>query len=98
MADDVRDDNFDVSDLLPQYFGLCRRDLEDLRIACHGGDFVRARRLGHNLKGSGGAYGFPEITQIGADIETAAKANDPTGIREGTEKLSTFLETHASDV
>jgi HPt (histidine-containing phosphotransfer) domain-containing protein len=31
-----------------------------------------ANRLGHQLKGSGRSYGFPEVSEIGARIEEAA--------------------------
>ena len=38
-----------------------------------GGNLDEIRKLGHNMKGSGTAYGFSEITRLGAAIETAAK-------------------------
>lgn len=42
------------------------------------GDAVRARnfrniaRLGHQLKGSGKSYGFSQVSELGARMETAA--------------------------
>jgi len=37
-----------------------------------GGDYELARRLGHQMKGTGDPYGFPELTQIGISIERTA--------------------------
>ncbi|HET9985855.1 MAG TPA: response regulator [Longimicrobiales bacterium] len=32
---------------------------------------ARVRRLAHQLKGSGGSYGFPEVTRLAAEVEVA---------------------------
>jgi hypothetical protein len=34
------------------------------------------QRVGHNLKGTGSGYGFPEVTNIGRRREAAAKAGN----------------------
>ena len=39
-------------------------------------DTPRIAALGHMLKGNGASYGFDEITLIGAEIETLAKADN----------------------
>ena len=50
------------------------------------------RRLGHQFKGSGEGYGFPEITRAGAAVELAAKAADQDEIRSQILALSTYLD------
>jgi hypothetical protein len=47
--------------------------------------------LGHNLKGTGAAYGFAEITEIGAAIEAAAKQADRDVIAERAAALARYL-------
>jgi hypothetical protein len=37
-----------------------------------GSDFQAVKTLGHGMKGAGGSYGFPAITDIGAALEDAA--------------------------
>jgi HPt (histidine-containing phosphotransfer) domain-containing protein len=91
-AEDAED--FPLNDLLPQYFALCRRDLERLRAASESRQFGEIRVLGHNLKGSGGAYGFPELSRIGANIELAAKSGDDSTVRVGIDQLAAFLSAH----
>jgi|GEM_PF-2895482 len=38
-------------------------------------DFERLLVLGHSLKGSGGSFGFPELTRFGAALERSAQAS-----------------------
>ena len=51
------------------------------------------RTFGHNIKGSGGMYGFDEVTRLGAEIEASAKANDREKIKFLLTELSNFLKT-----
>src|SRR6185312_3120723 len=93
--DDLSDeDEFAFADLLPQYFALCRRDLEHIRKALKDENLNDIRLIGHNLKGSGGAYGFPELTGIGLAIETAAKTGDRETLERQIEEFANFLRVH----
>ena len=87
------DDDFGLQDLVPQYLALCRRDLLAMQSALERLDFDRVRVLGHNLKGSGSAYGFPRLTDLGASVEQAAKSNDNDTIRVGITELEAFLDS-----
>ena len=51
------------------------------------------RTFGHNIKGSGGMYGFNEITNFGLLIETAAKAGDLESIKSNLGELGIFLKS-----
>jgi HPt (histidine-containing phosphotransfer) domain-containing protein len=88
------DEDFGLAELIPQYLALCRRDLLNLGVALDNKQFEDVRVLGHNLKGSGGAYGFPELSEIGSRIETAAKEKDEAVARQGIEQLEVFLRSH----
>jgi HPt (histidine-containing phosphotransfer) domain-containing protein len=87
------DEDIGLAELLPQYFALCRDDLESLRACLEAGQFDKIRVLGHNLKGSGGAYGFPELSQLGGHLESAGKTHDGPAARESIEQLSEFLNS-----
>jgi len=50
------------------------------------------RRIGHNRKGTGAGYGFPRLTEIGAELEAAALRLDTSAIREQLEHLPVYLE------
>jgi HPt (histidine-containing phosphotransfer) domain-containing protein len=72
---------------------LCRRDLLAMQSALEELNFDRLRILSHNLKGSGGAYGFPRLTELGARMEQAAKAADDATVRTGIADFKSFLDS-----
>jgi hypothetical protein len=49
-------------------------DLAKMRDALASSDFATVQTIGHNCKGTGTGYGFPDISSVGSAIETAAKA------------------------
>jgi HPt (histidine-containing phosphotransfer) domain-containing protein len=55
-------------------------------------DFDAAIILGHNMRGSGAAYGFQTITDIGAALEQAAEATDNDATRKWVGELSSYLD------
>ncbi len=83
--------SIDLEDLVPEFLENRQQDVISLKEMAQGGDFDTIKRIGHNLKGSGGGYGFDEITEIGARIEEAAKENDEKVIIRETESLSDYL-------
>jgi hypothetical protein len=51
-----------------------------------------ARRFGHQFKGSGEGYGFPEIARTGAALEAAAIGADEVEIRSQLLALTRYLD------
>jgi CheY-like chemotaxis protein len=62
-----------------------------LREAVSKSDFRQIHIIGHNLKGSGAAYEFPQITEYGRDLEGKADACDSEGLRATVGNLSAYL-------
>lgn len=99
MTDSCRDDegsipirvDAEIAPLIPGFLANRHKDVVSLLDAVDHGDFEAARILGHSMKGSGGGYGFDGITDIGAEIETAAKRNDSEAIRSQVKALSRYL-------
>ena len=84
-------DDEDVWEMVPTFLGNRERDVAALRTALEAGDSSTIQRLGHNMKGAGAAYGFPEITNLGAALETAARTADDATARSLTEQLADYL-------
>jgi HPt (histidine-containing phosphotransfer) domain-containing protein len=82
----------DLENLIPEFFATRRADVESIQGALLSGDFETVRILGHSMKGSGGGYGFDDISVIGAVLEQAAKQQDETAIRSGVGKLVFYLD------
>ena len=49
--------------------------------------------LGHNLRGSGGGFGFQAITDLGAGLEQASEDTDVDGARKLLSELSSYLDS-----
>ena len=81
----------DIWDMLPGFLSNRHRDVEALTSALATASFPTIQRLGHNMKGAGAAYGFPEITTIGAALETAARSSDAPTARALTARLADYL-------
>ncbi len=83
--------DIDLEDLIPGFLANRQKDLLKLEAAIQERDFETLKSIGHNLKGVGGGYGFPDITTAGAEIEESSKVNDLDKARENIEKLSHYL-------
>ncbi len=77
--------------LLPRYLEHRARDVAALRRALDVEDFPSIDRIGHNLRGNGRSYGFPELAAIGEVLEAAARAKNAASIREQLGSLEAWL-------
>jgi HPt (histidine-containing phosphotransfer) domain-containing protein len=55
-------------------------------------DFETVKFLGHQMRGSGGAFGFQAITDIGAELQQAAESADTDASRKWVGELSNYLD------
>ncbi len=55
-------------------------------------DFETVTILGHNMSGSGGMFGFQEITDIGTALQLAAESSDNDASRKWVGELSSYLD------
>jgi HPt (histidine-containing phosphotransfer) domain-containing protein len=82
-----------LEDIVPGYLDNRRKDVGALRQSLERGDFAAIRVLGHNMKGSGGGYGFAALTELGAALEKAALAGDAETVRRRIAELSAYLDS-----
>jgi HPt (histidine-containing phosphotransfer) domain-containing protein len=66
----------DLEEVVRRFLQRKEAELDRLRTALSHSDFETIRRLGHDLKGAGEGFGFPELSILGAKFELAAKAGD----------------------
>ena len=71
-----------VAELVPGYLAAQTRRIDDATHQLAARDFASIQRFGHNLKGTGSGYGFPEIEKLGSAIETAAAKADEQSVAE----------------
>ena len=66
-------------------------DIGKLRDALDGKAFDAIRVTGHNLYGSGSAYGLDEISRLGESIEKAAEKQDADVLANLISDLEAYL-------
>ena len=79
--------------VVSQYLQRCRHDLAQLKAALAAGEYETARRLGHQMKGTGKPYGFPGLTQIGRTIEWAASKRAALELDSRIQRLEVCLNS-----
>ncbi len=81
----------DLADLIPAYIAARRRDLEILRDHLDQADFETIAALGHQIRGSGGTYGFGKLSLLGKALEIAGQDNDTAATTVAIERLTRWL-------
>ncbi|MDX8409557.1 MAG: PAS domain S-box protein, partial [Mariprofundales bacterium] len=80
-----------VLELLPGYLSNQRQRLNEMEQALAAGDFNTIRIAGHSIKGTGSSYGLPQISALGAAIETAASAKEANQLPTLLQKIDHIL-------
>jgi signal transduction histidine kinase len=81
----------EIADLIPKFLDNRQKDINLIEAALEKNDFDAIRMLGHSMKGAGGGYGFDGVTEIGRNLEEAAKVADSNKIRDGVHELAEYL-------
>ena len=81
----------DLEELIPGFLENRAKDVVRLREALGRNDLPAIQSIGHSLKGVGGGYGFLRLSEIGAEMERAAKANNPAPLADLINALSEYL-------
>jgi HPt (histidine-containing phosphotransfer) domain-containing protein len=77
--------------MVVEYVQRCNIALPAAEAALANLDHNYLRIFGHGLKGSGGGYGIPGLTQAGSLIEEAAKSGDTAELQEQLAHLAVYL-------
>ena len=83
----------ELSPIVPNFMNNVRRNPAAISAALAGGDFAAICSLGHNMKGTGGSFGLPQISEIGSKLEQAAKEQDTDSVRTVNAELVRFLDS-----
>lgn len=82
----------DLEDIVPMFLDSIAENITELNAAISENNFEFITRIGHNMKGSGGGYGFDKISMIGSLIEQAGKNKDKEPIPGFLSELSDYLK------
>ncbi|MBW7859066.1 MAG: Hpt domain-containing protein [Leptonema sp. (in: Bacteria)] len=82
----------EIEDIMPIFINSIKKNVNSVKEALKLADFETIRKLGHQMKGAGGGYGFDRITELGRDLEMAAKASNQEECGRLNELIHTTIE------
>jgi two-component system sensor histidine kinase/response regulator len=80
-----------LEDIVPRYLASRRKEVPEMVALLATLDFASLATRGHDLKGTGGGYGFPELTRLGAALERFAKQKDCGALGTQITELGNYL-------
>lgn len=81
--------------LIESYLGRRGKEIEELRLYIENDEFDAIRRKGHNLYGSGSAYGLDWISAIGKSIVNAADHGDKSAVVASINALESYIDARS---
>lgn len=84
--------DIDLEDLVPEFIENRYDDIKEIHNLLNTEEYEKIQFIAHTMKGSGGGYGFDEITNIGMRLENAAKQRNREIILEQLRILSQYLD------
>lgn len=82
----------EIADLIPRFLENRQKDIVLIMEALQKKDYEAIKIMGHSMKGAGGGYGFPGVTDIGRSIEDAAREQNLEQVLMAVDKLTTYLD------
>ena len=84
-------------DLTREYLNARIGKARQLRKLVETKGFEEIATIGHQMAGSGGTYGFPELSELGRTLERAGNDGDMETVGTTVMQIETVLEKLASD-
>ena len=81
----------ELEELIPSYLQNLQENSASIKAGAREKDMELCRSLGHNMKGSGGSYGFDFISGIGKRIEDAARSQEIKKIEGSLMELEDYI-------
>ena len=81
----------DLAALASGYLAARAQELAELKTHLTQRHFDAIRRWAHRIKGTGGSYGFGELTELAGQLESAAHAADQTRVRTLLDAIDTTV-------
>ena len=83
----------ELQKLVPGFIEGWKAQIQKIRTALEKSDFESIRTSGHDMKGIGKTCGFDFITQLGQELETAARDMCREKVKESLGQLTTYLQS-----
>ncbi|MEZ0391990.1 MAG: Hpt domain-containing protein [Pseudobdellovibrionaceae bacterium] len=77
-----------------RYTSRRQMDLLRCRECMKRNDLSEIETIGHNLKGNGISFGFPELSRLGEEMENSAKNSDHSQVQKLIDRFEEWLSEH----
>lgn len=84
-------------ELAQRYLERRKLDLENCVDNFYDENFKDLEKIGHQLKGNGETFGFPEISSIGSRLEIAAQSKDKKTVEQLVKEFAAWSEKISSN-
>jgi PAS domain S-box-containing protein len=74
-------------ELMQEFINRLVTDMEELKTAVDEKRWDVVRRISHNIKGGGGGFGFPMLTDIAGEIQSHVMSGDYEAVQELVEEM-----------
>jgi CheY-like chemotaxis protein len=82
----------DVAGILDPFVARLDPQARAMHGALAQGRYADLQRAAHQMKGAGGSYGYPALTEAAKALEEAAKNEDPAGAASALERLAALCQ------
>ena len=88
----IYEDDPDMMEIVREFVAELPDRIADLQGGIEAADWPKLQTLAHQLKGAGGGYGFPQITEVAASFEQSLKeGSDESLTKDRCEQLCNTL-------
>lgn len=87
-----------TDEALKKYVERRRKDLVQCHESLATSDFPVLENVGHKMKGNGITFGFPELSDLGAALEEAARERRLEAAQSQIDRLELWLALNARQI
>ncbi len=78
-------------DLVEDFVGGLDDRIAAIKAAVDGEDFGQLKTLSHQIKGAGGGYGYPDLTEVAGRLESDSMAHDLDACKAEVDALNALI-------
>ena len=83
--------NIELKEVTERFLTEAKTFAQEIGQGIEQNDFEKVRGIGHKLKGVGGSFGFPFISETGGSIENLAQTEDEAALKQRNQALLEYL-------
>lgn len=83
-------------EMVLRYMERRKKDLETCLLCLQDQNFSELEKVGHQLKGNGVTFGYEDLSQLGNELEAAARKKDVKVLEKTLKDFSHWVNEHVN--